>query len=72
MKAKHVEIGGLYRALVSGKFVNVRIDGCRAQYFDGRAWRSGGWTARNMLTGRIVVIKTAARLRSPLEARGSR
>jgi hypothetical protein len=55
MKKKDVIVGGRYTAKVSGKVVTVRL-------LRENPW--GGWTARNLDTGREVHIKTAARLRS--------
>ena len=55
MKKSDVEIGALYYAKVGGSVVQVRI-----------LWVSDygtGWAAQNMATGRIVRIRTAARLR---------
>lgn len=53
MKKQDVEIGGVYRAKVSGKRVKVRID---------RVSPYGGWDATNLSTGRKVHIKTGRRL----------
>ena len=54
MKRAEVEIGGVYRAKVSGRLVYVTIR---------RPSVYGGWVAVSTLTGREVRIKTAARLR---------
>jgi hypothetical protein len=56
MKKAEVEIGGQYRAKVSGKLTVVRIN-CAGYH--------KGWNATNMATGREVHIKSAQRLRSP-------
>ena len=61
MKRAEVEIGGVYRAKISGKLVNVRITG-QSRY--------GGWDARSLATDRQVRIKTAARLRGKVEIHG--
>jgi len=54
MKKKDVEIGGTYEAKVSGRVVQVRLLH-ESPY--------GGWMAESLATGRIVRIRTAARLR---------
>lgn len=55
MKKSEVKVGGVYRAKVSNKVVEVRIDG-ESQY--------GGWNATNLATGKAVRIKSAQRLRA--------
>lgn len=52
MIKRDVEIGGVYRAKVSGNCVKVRIE-CPLKQ---------GWLAINLITGRDVRIRTAARL----------
>lgn len=54
MQKHEVEIGGRYRAKVSGRVVTVRITGSHPY---------GGWNAVNTTTGRAVRIRTAGRLR---------
>lgn len=53
MRKAQVQIGGTYRAKVSGRKVMVRI--LRESIY-------GGWDARNLSTGRDVRIRTAGRL----------
>ncbi len=55
MKTSDVKIGGVYRAKVSDKLTDVRID---------EAHPDGGWTATNLATTKSVRIKTARRLRA--------
>src|SRR5260370_29908690 len=62
MKKRDVKIGETYLAKVSGKLVPVRITS-ESPY--------GGWNAVNTTTGREVRIRSAARLRRPLEATSS-
>ena len=57
MKGANIQIGGVYAAKVSGKIVHVRISSA-ASYV--------GWYATNMSTGRIIHIRSAARLRYPI------
>lgn len=58
MKKAEIEIGGVYIAKVSGKVVPVRImDECPY----------GGWYATNTVTGHVVRIRTAARLRRKVQ-----
>jgi len=58
MKKKDVQIGKSYIAKVSGKLVPVNIV---------QANPLGGWDAINIKTDRGVRIKTAGRLRRPVE-----
>lgn len=61
-----VQIGGVYRVRLHGNFTDVRIDG-ESGY--------GGWNATNLTSGRSVRIKSAQKLRRPVDltaARGSR
>ncbi|MCC7336836.1 MAG: winged helix-turn-helix domain-containing protein [Pirellulaceae bacterium] len=53
MKKADVKIGGVYGATVSGKRVEVRIDGERPR---------GGWDATNLLTNKKMQIKSGQRL----------
>ena len=55
MKKKDVQVGKAYLAKVSERIVPVRLD---------RENPYGGWDATNLVTGRSVRIKSAARLRS--------
>jgi hypothetical protein len=61
MKKRDIKIGETYLAKVSGKLVPVRI---------ASESPHGGWNAVNTTTGREVRIRTAARLRRPLNASG--
>ncbi len=54
MKRHQIEIGAVYRARISGKLTDVRID---------RRHTYGGWAATDLATGRNVRIKTAQKLR---------
>jgi hypothetical protein len=54
VRKAEVLIGGIYAAKVSSAVVPVKIL---------RSSPSGGWVGRNLVTGRSVRIKTAARLR---------
>jgi hypothetical protein len=57
MKKRDITIGETYLAKVSGKLVPVRITSESPH---------GGWNAVNTTTGREVRIRSAARLRRPL------
>ena len=61
MKAKEVEIGGIYAARISGKIVPVRLE----------SELDGGWHATNMRTGKTVRIKSARKLRCPWPTEGA-
>jgi hypothetical protein len=54
MKKKDVQINRTYEAKVSGKLTEVKIL---------NESRFGGWDAKNIHTGRMIRIKTAAKLR---------
>jgi len=58
MRKSEVQIGGIYRAKVSGRVVSVRIV---------RESPYGGWDAVSTATGREIRIKTAGRLRRAVE-----
>jgi len=53
MRKNQVEIGGVYYAKVSGKRTKVAITS-ESPY--------GGWSGRNLVTGREVRIRSAQRL----------
>jgi len=55
MKNAEIKIGGVYRAKVSDKLTDVRID---------RTNPHGGWDGTNLATGKTIRIKSAQRLRS--------
>lgn len=55
MKKAEVKVGGVYRAKVSDKLTDVRIDKTNPQ---------GGWDATNLATNKRVRIKSAQRLRA--------
>lgn len=52
MRAKDIEVGNTYRALVSGKITVVRVIKINP---------NGGYWATNIRTGRTVKMRTAAR-----------
>lgn len=68
-----VEVGGLYRAKVSGRIAVVRIERDRGEHvrtvgrFSAVQRRHAGWDAVNVQTGRTVHIRSAARLRERIE-----
>lgn len=58
MTQHEVQIGGVYRAKVTDRVVDVRID---------RENPHGGWDATNLATGKTIRIKSARRLRGASE-----
>jgi len=56
MKKADIKIGSVYRAKVSDKLTDVRIDAANP---------SGGWDATNLASKKKVRIKSAQRLRAP-------
>lgn len=57
MRRDDVVGGAIYEVKVSGKLVPVRIV---------RTLVSGGWEGENLITGRVIRIRTARRLRRRL------
>ena len=60
MKKNEITIGGVYRAKVSDKLTDVRID---------QECPAGGWNATNLATGKTIRIKSAQRLRAPSDTK---
>ena len=61
MTRKQVEIGGVYHARISGRFVHVRVDRIE-ETFTGR--KSGTrYHATNLMTGRHITFRSASKLR---------
>lgn len=59
MRKRDVQVGGTYEAKVSNSLVTVRID--------RELPITGGWQGTNTKTGRTVRIKSAQRLRRPVQ-----
>lgn len=59
MKKNEVVVGETYVAKVSGKLTRVRLT-YESPY--------GGWVATNVATGRVIRIRSAARLRGRARA----
>ena len=53
MTENEIQIGGIYRAKVTNRVVDIRID-CKNP--------NGGWDATNLTTGKTIHIKAARRL----------
>ena len=64
MKKAEIVIGEVYLAKVSRALVPVRIDSVRHLYGGG----TRGWTATNLVTGREIHVRSAARLRRRISA----
>jgi len=62
MQKNEIQIGDVYTAKVTNKLVQVRIDAAN---------RHGGWDATNLTTNKKVRIRTAAKLRSAVDANGA-
>ena len=65
MRKADVQVGAKYSAKVSGTLTVVRIDGIRS--LRGLTRNTTGWYATNLKTGREVMIRSAAKLRSLVE-----
>jgi hypothetical protein len=65
MKKADVQVGNEYLAKVSGKLQRVRVTRERThdQHAGPRGVRTTRWEAKNLKTGRTIVIKSAQRLR---------
>ena len=63
MKKNEVQLGGVYKAKVSGNLVSVKIT---------HENPSGGWQALNLKTNKIVKIKSAQRLRGVINRPATR
>lgn len=64
MKKNEVEVGGVYHARISGKFVHVRID--RIDSIDPMTLRGRSRTmyyATNLMTNRKITFQSATKLR---------
>jgi hypothetical protein len=61
MQKRNVRIGAIYYVRVGGNMTEVRIT---------RESPNGGWYGTNQATGREIRIRTAARLRSEVPAKG--
>lgn len=62
MKKREVQVGDVYVAKVTNRLVEVRITGLS---------RHGGWDAVNLRTGKRVHIKSAQRLRYPVQPKAT-
>lgn len=62
MKQVEVQIGGHYIANVSGHKAIVRLDSEVTPYRIPGRRQVRGWSATNIVTGRTIYIKSAARL----------
>lgn len=55
MLKKDVKLGATYKVRLHGTHTTIRLDSISAY---------GGWNATNLITGRTIRIKSAAKLRS--------
>lgn len=60
MKAHQIEVGEVYVARVSGKLANIKVEQI---LMDGNGKRR--WQCRNLVTGKKVLVRGAARFRFP-------
>ncbi len=75
MKAKEIEVGGVYVAKVSGRLVQVRVDGIRKiRTYNARQVARVGQTGirqvydvTNLRTKRQTVFQSAAKFRSAVQ-----
>ena len=66
MKLKDIEVGGRYRAKVSGRLTTVRVVDLKETSTFGGRYRTT-IVAVNESTGRRITIRSAQRLRSRVE-----
>lgn len=78
MKASEIKVGGVYKAKVSNKIVDVRVDsieeGCVGSYVVGRpkAKRKTFYYVTNLSTNRKTTFRSAAKFRSEVKAKTER
>ena len=65
MLKKDVKVGAVYSAKVSGNLTTVKITGF-SEYVGYRGLKRNSWKAVNLATGREVLIKSAAKLRTEI------
>lgn len=72
MKANEIKVGGVYRARISGNFVDVRVDAIRETTKRGRQTGYSGlpnyidavvYDVTNLITGSKTTFKTAGKFR---------
>lgn len=64
MKKAEIKVGGMYRARISGKFVDVRVDRIR-QRVNGAGRDATVFDVTNLTTGRTTTFASAAKFRGP-------
>ena len=64
MKAKEIEVGGVYRAAVSNRIVDVRVDRVREQWDTFSRSVRTRYEVTNLRTGRKLVFRSAQKFRS--------
>ena len=70
MLQKEIEIGGYYTAKVSGKLTTVRIDDIREhRYPMSNSRNNKRYDVTNMVTGRKITFRSAAKFRRPTQYR---
>lgn len=62
MKAKQIEVGGVYLAKISGRVVKARVDAIREQ-FDHRDRSRTCYDVTNLTTGRRTMFRSAQKFR---------
>lgn len=76
MKASEIKVGGIYRARISGNFVDVLVDNIRETTKRGRSTDYSGrpnyvdgvvYEVTNLTTGRSTTFKTAGKFRSEVK-----
>ena len=66
MKASEIEIGGRYRARISGKIVIVEVLDKHEEWYGSLLARKSrtAYRVKNLSTGRVVVFHSAQKFRS--------
>ena len=76
MKANEIKVGGIYRARISGNFVDVRVDAIRETTKRGRSSGYSGlpnyvdavvYDVTNLTTGRRTTFKSTAKFRGEVK-----
>ena len=63
MKAREIEVGGVYLAKVSGKLTRVRVDAIH-ETSDWKGRSTTRYPCTNLITGRCIVVRSCQRFRA--------
>jgi hypothetical protein len=61
MFARHIRVGGVYAAKVSGQIVPAKVVKSHESFANGRSKTT--WTCENLFTGRLISVRSCQRFR---------